>query len=50
MDSTDRSLGDIPPRSNRTVLSDYDNALYKEFNRVERMCEYLKHFCLVAIR
>jgi hypothetical protein len=27
----------IPPRSNRTVLRDYDNALYKESNLVERM-------------
>ncbi len=27
----------IPPRSNRTVLRDYDKALYKERNRVERM-------------
>jgi hypothetical protein len=40
----------IPPRSNRTVLRDYDNALYKEFNLLERMCGYLKHFRLVTIR
>jgi transposase len=31
----------IPPRSNRTVLRDYDKALYKDRNRVERMCGYL---------
>ena len=27
----------IPPRSNRTVLRDYDTVLYKERNLVERM-------------
>ena len=32
-----RALVVIPPRSNRTVLRDYDNALYKESNLVERM-------------
>jgi hypothetical protein len=40
----------IPPRSNRTILRDYDNALYKEFNLLERMCGYLKHFHLVTTR
>jgi len=40
----------IPPRSNRTVLRDYDNALYKEFNLLERMCGDLKHFRLVTTR
>jgi transposase len=34
----------IPPSSNRTVLCDYDNVLYKERNLVERMCGYFKHF------
>ena len=34
----------ILPRSNRTVLRDYDNVLYKERNLVERMCGYFKHF------
>jgi hypothetical protein len=38
-----------PPRSNRTVLRDYDKALYKEFNLVERICGYLKHLRLVTI-
>ena len=28
----------ISPRLTRTVLRDYDNALYKEFNLLERMC------------
>ena len=40
----------IPPRSNRTVLRDYDKALYKERNLVERMFGYLKHFRRVATR
>jgi putative transposase len=31
----------IPPRSNRTVLRDYDTGLYKERNLVERMFGYL---------
>ncbi len=38
----------IPSRSNRTVLRDYGNALYKEFNLVERMCGHLKYFRLVT--
>ena len=40
----------IPPRSNRTVLRDYDKALYQERNRVERMFGDLKHFRRVATR
>ena len=40
----------IPPRSNRTVLRDYDKARYKERHRVERMLGYLKHFRRVATR
>ena len=40
----------IPPRSNRTVLRDYDKVLYKERNLVERMFGYLKHFRRVATR
>jgi transposase len=40
----------IPPMSNRTVLRDYHNVLYNEFNRVERMCGYLKYFRLTATR
>jgi transposase len=44
------ALAVIPPRSNRTVLRDYDTALYRERNRVERMFGYLKHFRRVATR
>ncbi|MCE3224625.1 MAG: Transposase family [Nitrospira sp.] len=40
----------IPPRSNRTVLRDYDTGLYKERNLVEQMFGYLKHFRRVATR
>ena len=40
----------IPPRSNRTVLRDYANTLYKERHRVERMFGDLKHFRRVATR
>jgi len=44
------ALAVIPPRSNRTVLRDYDTALYKERNLVERMFGYLKPFRRVATR
>ena len=44
------ALAVTPPRSNRTVLRDYDTALYKERNLVERMFGYLKHFRRVATR
>ena len=37
----------ISPKSNRTVLRNYDKALYKEFKLVERIVWYLKHFRLV---
>ncbi len=40
----------IPPRSNRTLLRDYDMGLYKKRNRVERMFGHLKHFRRVATR
>jgi hypothetical protein len=51
MDSTeDWGLGGDPTKSNRTVIRDYDKALYKEFNLVERMCGDLKHFRLVTTR
>lgn len=40
----------IPPRSNRTVLRDYDKVLHKERNLVERMFGDLKHFRRVATR
>jgi hypothetical protein len=45
-----RALVVIPPRSNRTVLRDYDKTLYKESNLVERMCGHLKYFRLVTTR
>jgi transposase len=50
MDSTDRSLGGYPPRSNRTVLRGYDDVRYKARNLVERMFGCLKHFRRVATR
>ena len=40
----------LPPRSNRTVLRDYDKVRYTERNLVERMCGYLKPFRRVATR
>lgn len=44
------ALAVIPPRSNRTVLRDYDTALSKERNLGERMFGDLKHFRRVATR
>ena len=40
----------IPPRSNRTVLRDYDRGLCRERNLVERMFGDRKHFRRVATR
>ena len=41
----------IPPRGrNRTVLREYDKALYKKRNQVEGMVGDLKHFSRVAVR
>ena len=40
----------IPPRSNRKAPRDYDKALYKERNLVERFFNKLKHFRAVATR
>lgn len=44
MDSTDRALAVIPMRSNRTILRNYNNALYKERNLLERMVRVLQAF------
>ncbi len=40
----------IPPKSNRNTLREYDKALYKERNLVERFFNKLKHFRRVATR
>lgn len=40
----------IPPRSNRTVLRDYDEYLYRERNLVERVFQKLKHYRRIATR
>jgi putative transposase len=40
----------IPPRSNRKTLRQYDKALYKERNLVERFFSKIKHFRRVATR
>lgn len=40
----------IPPRSNRTVLRDYDQHVYKERNLVERFFQKMKHYRRIATR
>ena len=40
----------IPPKSNRVVEREYDKALYKERNWVERLFNRLKHYKRVATR
>ena len=40
----------IPPRSNRKAPRDYDKALYKERNLIERFFNKLKQFRRVATR
>jgi transposase len=40
----------IPPKANRKMSREYDGALYKERNLVERMFNKLKHFRRVATR
>ena len=40
----------IPPRSNRKLQRNYDRALYKLRNRIERCFSKLKHFRLFATR
>lgn len=40
----------VPPKSNRQTLRKYDDCLYKERNKIERMYGKLKHFRRVATR
>lgn len=40
----------IPPRFHRKALREYDKALYKERNLIERMFNKIKHFRRVATR
>ncbi len=40
----------IPPRSNRTVLRDYDRHLYKDRNLIERFFARIKQFRRIATR
>jgi transposase len=40
----------IPPRSNRKHQRNYDKALYKERNLIERFFNKIKHFRRVATR
>ena len=40
----------IPPRKNRTEQREYDQALYKERNLVERLFQKLKNFRRIATR
>jgi len=40
----------IPPRSLRKTPRDYDEELYKERNKIERLFNKLKHFRRVATR
>jgi len=40
----------IPPRKNRKEQREYDQALYKERNLVERLFQKLKHFRRIATR
>jgi transposase len=40
----------IPPRANRKIKREYDKALYKQRNRIERCFSRLKHFRRIATR
>jgi len=40
----------IPPRKNRKVQYEYDQALYKQRNLIERMFNRLKDFRRIAMR
>jgi transposase len=40
----------IPPKRKRKVLREYDQALYKQRNRIERCFSKLKHFRRFATR
>jgi transposase len=40
----------VPPKANRLVQRDYDKALYKERNRVERFFQKIKNYRRIATR
>lgn len=40
----------IPPKSNRKIQREYDKALYKERNLIERFFSKLKHYRRIATR
>jgi transposase len=40
----------IPPKSNRKIRREYDEALYKERNLIERMFNKIKHFRRISTR
>ena len=50
IEQTMQSKAVIPPRSNRTQQREYDKALYKLRNRIERCFSKLKHFRRFATR
>jgi len=43
-------LAVVPPKANRLVQRDYDKALYKERNRVERFFQKIKNYRRIATR
>ena len=40
----------IPPKSNRKILREYDEDLYKERNHIERLFNKMKHYRRIATR
>lgn len=40
----------IPPKSNRKILREYDQELYKECNHIERLFNKMKHYRRIATR
>jgi len=40
----------VPPKANRLVQRDYDKAIYKERNRVERFFQKIKNYRRIATR
>ena len=40
----------VPPKANRVVQRDYDKAVYKERNRVERFFQKIKNYRRIATR
>ncbi len=40
----------VPPKANRVVQRDYDKAIYKERNRVERFFQKIKNYRRIATR